>query len=194
MLLDLLRPQAGNLYLDLGCGEGRVMRELEARGARVHGVDISESLVARTPLAVVSDVADLPFAASSYDGAFSVLTLEHVEDLKSFFDEAARVVISGGPLVVVVNHPAWTAPGSTPIEDSDGEVLWRPGEYFGTGSSEVPAGKASVTFHHRSMSELLNLAARAGWSLEAMAELPHHEITEQAGIPRLLACRWHLLR
>jgi hypothetical protein len=26
LLLDVLEPQAGKLYLDLGCGEGRVMR------------------------------------------------------------------------------------------------------------------------------------------------------------------------
>ncbi len=74
------------------------------------------------------------------DGAYCVLTLEHVPDHATLFSELARVVRRGGVAALVINHPVWTAPGSTPVTDVDGEVLWRPGEYFSRGSSEVPAG------------------------------------------------------
>jgi hypothetical protein len=84
----------------------------------------------------------------------------------------------------------WTAPGSTPITDADGEILWRPGEYFGTGTSEIRADKGTITFHHHSTSDLLNAAATAGWTLRQMIEQPHHQYADQAGIPRLMACRW----
>jgi len=40
---------------------------------------------------------------------------------------------------------------------------------------------------------ILDAAADAGWSLERLIEQPHHEYVAQAGIPRLLACRWRLL-
>lgn len=192
LLLEILKPEPGHCYLDLGCGEGRMMRRLSAMGAAVHGVDINEELAVRAGSSVVADVLSLPMRDETYDGLYTVLTLEHVEDHGSFFAESARVTKPGGVLVLVANHPSWTAPNSTPISDTDGEVLWRPGEYFNRGSSQVPAGEGSVTFHHRSMSDLLNAAADAGWSLDHLIERPHHEFEGQAGIPRLLACRWRL--
>jgi SAM-dependent methyltransferase len=192
LLIELLHPQSGETYLDLGCGEGRVMRTVAEHGATTHGLDINLDLARRSGIAVVADLASVPFRDDAYDGVYSVLTLEHVADHNGFFSEAARVTKPGGVLVVVVNHPVWTAPESTPMSDSDGEVLWRPGDYFSKGLSEIPAGDSTVTFHHRSMADLLNAAAEARWSLERMIEKPHHEYEDQAGIPRLLACRWRL--
>ena len=75
---------------------------------------------------------------------------------------------------------------------ADGELLWRAGDYFSDGSSEVRAGEGTVTFHHRTMAELLGSAAAAGWVLERIVETPHHELDDQGGIPRLLACGWWL--
>lgn len=40
-LIDLLRPEAGERILDLGCGEGALTEKLAASGARVVGVDAS---------------------------------------------------------------------------------------------------------------------------------------------------------
>jgi SAM-dependent methyltransferase len=194
LLLDVLEPQAGKLYLDLGCGEGRVMRAVAEAGAVVHGIDLSYDLAARARNALVARLPPIPIRDDAYDGLFSVLVLEHIEDHARFFAEAARVSRRGGVLAVVVNHPVWTAPGSTPITDVDGEVLWRPGSYFSSGLSEEPAGETTVMFHHRSLSELLNSAARVGWSLQRMIEMPHHDLEVQSGIPRLLACRWALIR
>jgi len=190
LLIEVLAPAEGRRYLDIGCGEGRVMRALTDLGAKAEGVDINHDFAARAGTAVVADVLAMPFRDSSYDGAYSVLALEHVADHRAFFTESARVTRTGGVLAVVINHPVWTAPESTPVSDSDGEVLWRPGAYFSIGSSQIPAGDGTVTFHHRSMGDLLNAAADTGWALEQMIERPHHELGDQAGIPRLLACRW----
>jgi SAM-dependent methyltransferase len=192
LLLDVLQPQPEARYLDVGCGEGRVMRTVASRGASAVGLDLSQELVERAGSGVVADLVAMPLRDGSFDGVYAVLTLEHVENHGTFFSEAARVTKPGGVLALVINHPTWTAPGSTPISDSDGEVLWRPGDYFSKGSSQVPAADSAVTFHHRSMATLLNAAAEAGWHLEQIIEQPHHEFEDQAGIPRLLACRWRL--
>ncbi len=193
MLLDTLRPQAGHTYLDLGCGEGRVMRAIEETGATAIGVDINVRLAARAGRAVVSELPAIPFSDDSFDGAYSVAVIEHVGDHRAFFREAARVTRPGGVLVNVANHPYWTAPGATPIEDDDGEDLWRPGSYLERGHSDIPIRDFTIRFHHRSMSDILNAAADAGWSLEQMTEHAHHDHTSAADVPRLLACRWRLL-
>ena len=44
LALGALDPQPGCLYLELGCGEGAVMRAVAARRARVLGCDLSERL------------------------------------------------------------------------------------------------------------------------------------------------------
>lgn len=194
LLLEVLQPEGGEAYLDVGCGEGRVMKSVVEFGAVVHGLDINPDLARQAGSAVVADLAAIPLRNDAFDGVYSVLTLEHVAAHRRFFTETARVTRPEGVLAVVMNHPVWTAPGSTPISDADGEVLWRPGDYFSHGSSEVPAAESTVVFHHRSMADLLNAASGAGWSLEHMIELPHHEYEDQAGIPRLLACRWRLTR
>ena len=194
LLLEVLGEVDGRRYLDLGSGDGRVMKAVGARGADVYGVDLNPHLASGSPFPVV--VAELPelafFARDSFDGAYCVLALEHIADHQEFFRQTAEVVRPGGSLALVMNHPMWTAPGSTPITDSDGEVLWRSGGYFTNGASEVPLGSAHVTFHHRSTGQLLTSAAETGWTLRRMLERPHHEFGDQSGIARLLACRWEL--
>jgi SAM-dependent methyltransferase len=197
LLIDILRPQSGLVYLDLGCGEGRVMRAVAGAGGSIHGVDINIELLLRAASSgpvVAGELPDLSFLRDdSYHGAYCVLVLEHIEDHVRLLEESARVVRPGGVLALVMNHPMWTAPGSTPITDFDGETLWRPGDYFSGGATLEPAGSDHIVFHHRSTAELTSAAAGAGWSLERMIEAPHHDLTDQRGIPRLMACRWRLL-
>jgi SAM-dependent methyltransferase len=197
MLLDVLQPEAGRTYLDLACGEGRVMRALKESGAAAHGVDLTLALARRAadsgPV-VLGRLPDLGFLRdNSYYGAFCVLALEHIEDEGRLFAEVARAVRPGGVFALVINHPFRTAPGATPITDSDGETLWRPGDYFSSGTTLEPAGEGQMLFHHRNTATILESAAAAGWCLERFVEAPHHELDDQAGIPRLLACRWRLL-
>jgi SAM-dependent methyltransferase len=195
MLLEILNPRPARVYLDLGSGEGRVMRSIIAGGSDVHGIELNRELArisgASSPT-VVAELPDLSFVTDdAYDGAYCVLVLEHIVDHRRLFAETARVVRDGGVFALVMNHPIWTAPDSTPITDDDGEVLWRPGQYFSSGSVEEPAGpNRTVAFHHRAMSDVMNAAADAGWRLARMLEAPHHELKDQGGIPRLLACRW----
>lgn len=203
LALRTLDPVAGGLYLELGCGEGEVMRAVAARGARILGCDLSERLARRAAAAGPVAVCRLPdlgwVRAGSVDGAVAVLVVEHLAEAGAVFGAAARIVRPGGVLALVANHPAYTAPGSGPLVDpDDGEVLWRWGPYMEEGRSEEPAGDGSVVFHHRSLAALLTFAAGAGWCLERLVE---HGVSErravddpllaaQRQIPRLLAARW----
>ncbi len=134
---------------------------------------------------------------AAVDGAYASLVAEHLPDLAPFLAGLAEAVTEGGPLVLVVNHPLFTAPESGPIVDpTDGEVFWRWGTYLEEGFTEEPAGDGRVTFYHRPLANILNSAAAAGWSLTRVVELgvsPESDdalLASQSHVPRLLGVRW----
>lgn len=144
-------------------------------GLSILGCDVSRPLLAEATGAgpvVCTEMPDLGWLRSdAIECAFAMFVLEHMPHLDSLVTELARVVRPGGRLVVIGNHPAYTAPGSGPILDErDGEVLWRWGPYLNDAVSEEPVGPAKVTLHHRSLGDLLTTFATAGWSLESFAE------------------------
>lgn len=194
LLDELLGTIGEEPILDLGCGDGRLLARHGALGVDA-SIDLARK-AGRHGEVVVADVCRLPFSDASWHGAYAVLVLEHLAQAVPFFDEAARVVVPGGVLALVINHPIFTAPGSGPFVDpTDGEVLWRWGKYLDEGASREPAGFGWVDFHHRSLGELLTTAARAGWHLERMIERslssegdPLLEAQEQ--VPRLVGMRW----
>ena len=200
LLMHLLAPEPGQRLLDLGCGEGSVMAEVRGRGASVVGCDLSARLLERgSGPRVRARLPELAWVApGSLDGVYAVLVLEHLHDVHALFSGAAAAVRPGGRMVVVVNHPVVTSPGSGPfIDPDDGEVLWRWGAYLEDGWSEEPAGERTVRFHHRPLGTLLTAAA-VGWSLEALVErgvgaeraAADPLLAVQAGIPRLAGMRW----
>jgi SAM-dependent methyltransferase len=202
LALEMLLPEAGKIYLDLGCGEGRMLAAIGAAGARAIGVDASPRLAAVASTiapVVIGTLPGLEFVRdASVDGVVVVLVLEHLEDHSRLLAEAGRVSRPGGVLTLVVNHPLITAPDSAPVIDDDGEVLWRWGRYFADGYTEETAGGLTVRFYHRTISDLLGAAAAMGWVLEAIAEAgagPERAaidpiIAAQVELPRLLALRW----
>lgn len=199
LLVGLMPPLGSGVVLDVGCGEGRAL----GRFGRTIGVDLLPSLAKmaarRGPVVVADAATSLPFADGSFDGAYAVLVLEHLADPSRLIAEMARVVRPGGWCVVVHNHPALTAPESGPVVDtSDGEVLWRWGNYLGSGHTDEPAGSGTVRFHHRTTGQLLGMFAEEGWSLEALIEAPLGDMDDpllyaQRFIPRLLGARWRRL-
>jgi SAM-dependent methyltransferase len=206
MLLDLLDPRPGLFYLDLGCGEGRVMAAVRERGALSIGCDLNPMLLIRAQLygpVVESRLPDLSWVRpATCDGAYLGLVLEHLPDEHPMFLAAARAVRPGGTLAMVINHPIFTAPESSPMEEPDGEVLWRPGRYFDRGWTDEPAGRESVRFYHRTLGELLNAASAAGWDLDRMEEqgvspaqvARTPDLAGQQHIPRLLGVVWRRRR
>ncbi len=192
LLRELMPVPAGRL-LDLGCGTGRLLT------AGAVGVDASVDLLQLAAGNVVAaDIKSLPFDAASFDTAYAVLVLEHLEDPASVFGEVGRVVKPGGRFVMVLNHPIFTAPGSGPLLDTDGEVLWRVGAYLRQGHSDEPAGPSSIRFHHRPLGSLMTVAAETGWLLERLEERPAGDAADsllavQGNVPRLLGVRWRRL-
>ena len=96
----------GRDVLDLGCAGGFMAEALDARGARVTGIDPAEKAIAaarahaaqeRRGIAYDVGVGEaLPYAAASFDAVVCVDVLEHVQDLDRVLAEVARVLRPGG--------------------------------------------------------------------------------------------------
>jgi SAM-dependent methyltransferase len=108
--LDLV-PPPGRQTLDIGCGEGRVTRDLAAVGHRVVGVDGSETMIAAAREAdpggeyVLADAAQLPFADGHADLVVAFMSLMDVDDMAGTVRELARVLEAAGKLALAVIHP-----------------------------------------------------------------------------------------
>jgi ubiquinone/menaquinone biosynthesis C-methylase UbiE len=98
----------GAVVLDLGCGVGRVARELEPHVKQIHAVDVSEEMIRQARDYVgpgsriqfhVNDGSTLGHLAdASVDFAFSLLTMHHVTRtaFASYLGELHRVLRPGG--------------------------------------------------------------------------------------------------
>ncbi len=104
-------PPPGKLTIDVGCGEGRVARDLIARGHRVRAFDGSPTLVAAARdfvpsiAAEVADAAALPLPDACADLVVAFMVLHDVEDIDAAAREAARVLEPGGRLCFAIVHP-----------------------------------------------------------------------------------------
>jgi len=99
-----LRLPGGALVLDLACGTGGLCKELRRNGYRAIGFDFSHGMLtaARTEVPLVcADILRLPMPDASADGATCGFALRNVTDLRSLFDEAARVVRPGGRVALL---------------------------------------------------------------------------------------------
>lgn len=105
-LLSFCPP--GAVVLDLGCGVGRVAREMEPHVERIHAVDVSEEMVRQAREYVgpgsriqfhVNDGFTVPHIGDgSVDFAFALLTMHHVTRaaFESYLRELHRVLATGG--------------------------------------------------------------------------------------------------
>ena len=123
-MLALLPDVRGLVVLDAGCGSGRYLRELEARGATAIGMDLSAAMLARarevTPAIARADIRALPFDAMSIDGVLCGLALGDVPEIEPALREIARVLRPGGVVVYSVVHPAGEAAGWSRSFESGG--------------------------------------------------------------------------
>jgi SAM-dependent methyltransferase len=167
-----LLPAPGRLTVDAGCGEGRLARELRARGHTVAGFDASPALVelarAADPTGVyeVADVTALPLGDGVADLVVSMNVLQHVRELEQAIREAARVLVSGGVFCVCVVHPLAT--GGT-FGDDDSFVV---STYCGEVERRFPLGDGEVTHHHRPIETYVTALVDAGLVVDALREVP----------------------
>jgi SAM-dependent methyltransferase len=173
-----LLPVAGRRTLDVGCGEGRVTRDLAARGHRVVGLDCSATLVGHAAAAhaggcyVRADAAALPFPDAAFDLVVAYNSLMDVEDMPASVREAARVLAPGGRFAFCLTHP-FTDAGKFASRAPDAPFVLT-GSYFGRRHVEVSYTRAGLAVTLRGWCYPLEAYARAfedaGFLIEALRE------------------------
>jgi ubiquinone/menaquinone biosynthesis C-methylase UbiE len=108
--VSLVNPSS---VLDIGCGEGLVVRQLRqiCPDARIHGLDIAPNLIEAAqriePNAsyVQADVCRLPVAENAYDLVICTEVLEHLPNPERALVEIARV--GGRAFILSVPREPW---------------------------------------------------------------------------------------
>jgi SAM-dependent methyltransferase len=107
-VLASLVPLEGSEVVDVGCGDGGLVRALGARGAAAVGVEVSEEAIgrayARDPSGryLLGSADALPLADASADVCVFMRSLHHVPPaaMEAALTEARRVLRSDGAAVV----------------------------------------------------------------------------------------------
>jgi SAM-dependent methyltransferase len=173
-----LVPPVGGATLELGCGEGRVARDLQDRGHRVTGVDSSPTLLDAASSAdpdgeyVLADAASLPFSDATFDLVVAYNSLMDIEDMPGALHEAARVLRPDGRLCACVTHPVADA-GRFERREADARFVIT-GSYFGRRPLEATFERAGMrmTFHGwcYALEDYARAFEDAGLLIEALRE------------------------
>jgi SAM-dependent methyltransferase len=111
---------AGRRVLEIGCGVGTDLARFAQGGARVSGVDLSETAIdlARKNLAHlglegdlrIADGTSLPWPDGSFDLVYCHGVLQYAADPRGIVREAHRVLVPAGEAIFMVyNRRSWLA-------------------------------------------------------------------------------------
>ncbi len=194
--LELL-PSPGRLTLDLGCGEGRLPRDLVGRGHRVVGLDITPALVGLARAAdpggeyVVGDAAALPFEDESFDLVLAFMSLMDMDDPVRAVLEAARVLPRGGRFCVALVHPINSAGAFVSREAGSPFVI--EGSYLDPHryADAVERDGLAMTFtgDHRPLEDWFGMLEGAGFAVDRVREIGDASSRRWSRVPLFLHLR-----
>jgi SAM-dependent methyltransferase len=172
---------AGKRVLDLGCGLGYFAREARARGAhQVIAVDLSERMLEearrRTSDAGIAFVRGSleTFTADpeSFDLVVSTLALHYVADYPALVRRIATWLVPGGRFAFSVEHPIFTAHGSSDwYRDAGGTALhWPVDRYRDEGERRTRWFVDGVVKYHRTVETYVNALVDVGLRLVRLEE------------------------
>ena len=100
--LRLLALRPGSRVLDLGCYQGDISRHLLSKGHAVSSCDVVayESTAQLPDFGQVDANLPLPYAGDFFDAILCTEVIEHLENPTSLLRECARILRSGGILVL----------------------------------------------------------------------------------------------
>ena len=196
VFLELL-PPPGRRTLDVGCGEGRLARDLAELGHRVVAVDAAPSMVAYAREAdpegeyVLASGSELPFEDGFADLVIAFMSLQDMDDADGAVREAWRVLEPGRPFCVALVHPI-NSGGKFESDEPDAAFVIRD-SYFErrryVDTIEKDTLRMTFTSDHRPLEGWLRPLADTGFLVERVREVPAPDSPRWERLPLFLHVR-----
>ena len=189
-LLERIAQRRYRRALDVGCGEGRMCRMLQARAIPAVGIDPTAALLERAHALDpggdyrAASAEAMPFADGEFDLVLSCLTLIDIPDFRHALREMVRVLEPGGTLLIanLTSFTSTAADGS--VRDADGRFLHFPVDrYLDEFPMWVVWRGMRIENWHRPLSAYMSELLRHGLRLVYFDEPP-----PIAGDPEVAAC------
>jgi len=109
-LARLLNLQPAANYLDVGCGTGNYTVALQNLGARMHGLELTSTMLAKARVKsdrvqwIQGNAEALPFPDRCFEGAIATVTIHHWKNPRLGFEEVFRVLRSGRLVIFTGDH------------------------------------------------------------------------------------------
>lgn len=178
-IVDAVLGRAPGCVLDIGCGEGWLVRELAGRGIDVAGIDAVPQLIERARVSGAGEFHVVPYEAmASGDFAVTVdvlvsnFSLLGKESVEAVFGAVPAMLRPGGTFVIQTLHPV-AACGARPYRDG-----WREGSWDGFG----PGFTDPAPWYFRTLESWKRLFHASGMRLVEIREPMHPETQTPASI------------
>lgn len=129
--LNLLHLSEKSSLLDLACGQGVLERAI-SKETEYCGLDLSKDLIKSAQNQAKSDrhhfkiadiTKDLPIQKYNFTHASVILAIQNIERPQLVFTQAAKHLVPGGKLLIVMNHPCFRIPRQSSWEIDDKNKL-----------------------------------------------------------------------
>lgn len=188
--------------VDVGCGEGRFCRQLQGLGLHTIGIDPTVALIdsarRRDPGGDyrVGRAEALDLADASVELVVFYLSLIDIDDYRAAIDEAWRVLVPGGTLLIANLQAFNTAsPDQGWTHEPDGSRRFCIDHYFEERAEWVAWRGIRIRNWHRPLSAYFSALLDRGFQLRAFDEpLPQGVDDDKARryrrVPNFLMMRW----
>ncbi len=175
--LEFVGPGKGDA-LEIGCGEGRISREIRGLGFCMTATDGVAPMLAAAREANSADhyylapASDLPLADNSFDLVVAYNMLMDVSDMGAVLAEARRVLRPDGTLIISVVHPM--ADIGTFDTTAEGEVYRAVETYFGRKRLDERVERDGLSMHFAGWAQPIEAyfgeLERAGFVITSLRE------------------------
>jgi SAM-dependent methyltransferase len=174
-----LLPAPGKVTVDVGCGEGRLPRDLKTIGHQVIGIDVSQTMIDAAREADpdgdyrCASAGELPLADKSCDLVLAFMSLQDVDDLMTAVAEMGRILVDEGLACIAVVHPLNSA--GRFVDESATSPFVIQDTYLDefTYTDELSRDGLRMAFHsrHRPLQAFTRALEAAGFVIESVREI-----------------------